>query len=278
MKIKKFSSEIWRGECYNQFMQKGFSAILIIIGAIVTLAVIGGIYYSSRQKSNATPPTTVQPSTTFQELLKKHCSMRKYNEPYRGLILEESKINLSVLPIKIALDDLTSNQGICDEYGSYVFIPLGDEDFTGYESTYFVTISDSNSNHCCEGPSSIDPTGKLIKNNGSTSIYIHTGHWGEGPSVGYKPIIVRGVKTIKLPNREEIRIVLDRKALDKNDVNLQKIEAKYQVIDSNYGTGEKVSTLEGVEKMLMDNFFANFSDSPVVKKVESDLQSITIKN
>lgn len=265
-------------------MQKGFSAILIIIGAAVALAVLGRIYFNN-QKNNTVPSTTVtvKSPTTFQELLKKHCSMRKYNEPYRGLILEESKINLSVLPVKIALDDLKTQKGEC-AWGNknpnmeFVEVPLGYEDSVNYDSKSFVTISDSESNHCCEGPSSIEPTGKLVKSDGNISIYIHTGHWFEGPNSTYKPIIVRGVKAITLPNGEEIRIVLDREAINEDDTNLQKLEDKYRIIDPTFDSGVKVITTEIADKILMDSFFANFSDSQIVKKVENDLQSITIKN
>ncbi len=68
---------------------------------------------------------------------------------------------------------------------------------------------------------------------------------------------------------------MDRLALDKTNISLQKLEDKYQVIDPNFNSGAKVLTPEAVDKMFMDNFFNNFDNSSVVEKVESDLGSIT---
>src|SRR3989338_2205811 len=242
---------------------------LVLLGVIVLLLIIQikFVYNTTSQILN---------TTTFQKLLNAQCSTPK--EGRYVCDLQPSKINLDTLPVKIALDDLTRDKSICAwPSRNYVSIPLDDEDFVRYGSKSFITISDFESNHCCEGPSNIEPTGKLIKTDGSTNIYIHTGHWGEGPGVGYKPIIVRGVKTIKLSNGEEIKIVLDRIAIEKTDINLQSIENKYKVIDPYYETGEYIFTTETVEEMLRDSFFSNFEDHPVVSKVQSDLQKITLK-
>lgn len=267
---------------------------LLIIGIIVLVLVIGvGGYYLGAQKNIAvqntgqkslnmlvSSPSPKLPPSAFQNLLSKNC-IKDTNDKVVDSVA--GTIDLAILPLALELSDLQDRIGNCNvdrdkTYSSYVSVPLGGGDEVGGFYQSFFTISDKYSSHCCHGPSSLVPAGKPIKSVGEISVYIHTGTWGEGPNSGYKPIIIRGVKTIKLSTGEEIRVVLDRKALDKNDTDLQKIEDKYQIIDPNFDSGAKVSTPETVEKMLMDSFFSNLSDSPVVKKVEIDLQSISLKN
>jgi hypothetical protein len=262
------------------FNQKG-SFTPILIGGLILVIFLGGAYFlrtnnstikesgqdAQKMASNAPSPTLAAPPTsTFQNLLAKNCLNKDANISLSG------KISLETLPLNLKLDSLRTNKGICDsDFSKYVQINLSEEDS-------FLTISDNNSNHCCHGPSSLGPAGRMIQSQGGISIYIHTGTWGAGPNAGYKPIIVRGVRNFELGNGEEVRVILDKKALDESDTNLQKIEDKYQIIDPNFDSGAKVLTPETVEKMFTDNFFSNFSNSAVVKEVERDLQSITLKN
>lgn len=255
IKLRQLVANPLRG-VNNEIMQKGFSTILVIIAVIGFFAFSAGIYYLKTQKSTTvqntkqdTPQKTTsstssssQVQTTFQTLLGKNCLNQSRDKQLSG------EIALDTLPLTIKLSAL-KNKGNCDsDFAKYVKIPLGEENS-------FITISDKNSYYCCSGPSSLEPAGKLIMTSGDISIYIHTGTWGDGPNSGYKPIVARGVKSFKLNNGEEIRVVLDRIALDKNDPSLQKVEDKYQIIDPNFDSGAKVLTPDTVDKMFMDTFF-----------------------
>jgi hypothetical protein len=238
----------------------------------VFLLLLGGIiYFFSAQKnlsktktSSYSPPQAK--STTFQNILIKDCLNTIADKSLSG------EINPDALPIDIKIADLKSNTAHCDSDASkYINIFLNEENS-------FMTISDIFSKHCCHAPSSLENTGKLIKTTGDINIFIHTGTWNDGPNEVYRPIIARGVKIIKLANGEEIKVIIDREIIDKSDPTLQKIEDKYQVIDPNFNTGEKVLTPEAVEKMLMDDFFSTLNEYSVVNKIETDLQNITLKD
>lgn len=267
--------------CRNQ---KG--SLLLILGFVVILIIIAGGYFLGTQKKTPmqnndsaagyvfdntakVPKKTPSPSnkvnTTFQKLLIENCKPDPKN-----IQTLSGKIALESLPITIKIAELKNTQGFCDtNFSRYVNI-YGNEIGS-------MTISDKNSYYCCHAPSSIVPTGKLIKSSGDINIYIHTGTWNEGPNSGYKAITVRGVRNIELKNGEEIRVVLDREAITEENTDLQKIEDKYKIIDPFYESGKKILTPESVEKMLEDGFFANIGDSQIAKKVETDLQSISLK-
>lgn len=260
--------------------QGGFSPV--ILGVIVLLCVVGSALYflpfkkntpvqSTGQKSSSptvvstTPLPKTESSTAFQNILKNDCLNKSSNTSMSG------KIEIDKLPLTIKLNDLKTNKGSCDnDFARYVEIPLNDENS-------YLTVSDIHSSYCCHGPSSIKPVGKQIKTNGDISIYIHTGTWYAGPNSGYKPIVARGIKNIKLSSGEEIRVLLDRTALYETNTDLQIIEDKYQIIDPYFDSGKKVFTPETVDKLLNDNFFSNIVESSVVKNIEADLENITLK-
>ncbi len=264
--------------------QKGSTPLFLLILILLTV-IIGGAYYLGTQKGKVTDSSvntytqTPQPtqalnnlsSDRFLELLKNHCLGQEANISMSG------KIKLSDIPLSLDTTKLgiKNTEARCDSTsGKYIFIPVNAE-FSTY-MTEFITISNINSDYCCHGPSAIKAAGKLIKSS-DVNIYIHTGTWQEGPNTGYLPIVIRGVKKVNYLG-EELTVVIDRILIGSSDTDLQKIEDKYQIIDPNFDNGKKVSTPETVDKLLMDNFFSNLSDSSKVKKLESDLQSITLRN
>jgi len=226
--------------------------------------------YTAGKRPTVTPVDTTYKSA-FQQLFLNSCQDdATVPEDYHL-----KKIDINALPVTFNGIDATS--AWCVVYGSYVFVPLDGNDESNYKVEPFLTVSDSFSYHCCHGPSSLDSAGKLVATVGDVDVYIHTGTWGEGPETANKPIIVRGFRQVTVSNGEELSLVLDRIAIDKNDSRLKEIEAKYRILDSRYDSQKYVLTPEVVDTMLKDEYFSNINENPVYLKVIEELSSINLK-
>lgn len=259
------------------FSQKGN----FLIPVVVTLLLVSFIIFFPRMKddsssvSTAEVPVTVdefsqdQPkaeyNSAFQELLVNNCLNQNPRESQSG------EINIDRLPVDLTGLYVGKNFLKCGSgngYDNFVLISL--------DGDSFITISDKYSKHCCHGPSSLEPTGKLVKEEGEEKIYMHTGTWGAGPGTGYRPLIARGVRDIKLKNGEDIRIIIDRYLISQDDAELQKIEDKYKV-DSGQDIDEKVLTPESVDKMLSENYFDVSLGQAVINDMVHSLRGITLR-
>jgi len=236
----------------------------LLIFIILSIGLILLTYY--RLNQNPAPKTL----DSFQELLVKNCKESKVPRDF-----QIKKIDLSSLPVSFG--DLVVKSGWCDNYGKYIWVPLDGNDENSFSIQPFITVSDNSSSHCCHGPSSIEPTGKLIKTDGDVKVYLHTGTWDAGPNSNYKPVIARAVKTLSLPNGEELRIVLDRVIIDENDSSLQALENQYKVIDSITGSGKYIFTPDTVKNMFEDSYFSNISEDPKVSAIITEIQGINLK-
>lgn len=212
-----------------------------------------------------TPLPTTTP-TTFQNLLTKSCLNQKSNAWTSG------KIDLEKLPIILNLNDLKVKKGNCDSFGGKR-IDIYDNDLSVY-------ISDKQSDFCCSGPSPLGPEGKQIYLKGDSRIYLRVSIGGHAPEPGYASIKIRGIKDLKLSNNEDIRVIIERTAIKVDNPELQRMEDKYMVVDTSddLEAGTKYLTSEAGEKILEDQFFANFINTDSFKKMESDLQGITEKS
>ncbi|MAG59787.1 hypothetical protein CMO96_03305 [Candidatus Woesebacteria bacterium] len=262
--------------------QRGFIEIVILV--VVLVAAVGaGAYYlgrSTSQPTSVSPDPVTVPETSdgssgtnetvnwktytnniFQKALSQFCMNEQDSISFSG------EIDLDKLPLK---NISGATKGRCDAKDSrYVLV-------NPVNNYSFITISDSSSQHCCHGPSDITPTGKLIRKSDNTSVYIHTGTWTEGPNSDYKPIYVRGVRELNLPNGEKIRIVADKEAIKKDDPDLRRVEDKYFVNDQLFDSGKQVLTPESVEELLNDSYLAILEGSQQVESLIKDLENIII--
>jgi hypothetical protein len=208
-------------------------------------------------------PPGVSLSTPFSKLLKATCHTSS-SKPMDGTI------DIAVLPINLQLSDLKTTTGTCDaDYSKYVHIDL--------QNNAFATVSTNESFDCCHNPSTLVSTKKIIKNDSGIQFSIHTGPWDPGPGLEYRPIFVRGAKSIKIASGETLTVIIDKEAISKNDKNLQNLEEKAKVADTRFETGKKILTPQSIEKMLDDKFFSSLATSQVASEIASDLQKVTTK-
>lgn len=106
----------------------------------------------------------------------------------------------------------------------------------------------------------IEEATKIVDKDGiSLTFYLHL---GMGSTIGEEAIIIRGIKTITLPNGEVIYVTLDTDAIDAKDPRLLNILDKYSIPSEYQASGFDVNytTMAQYSQDIKNTFFADMND------------------
>lgn len=276
---------------------------LLWFGIGLLVVVLGGGYYllsskikpasqpmSTNLTNNASLITSPIPSafTLFQDMLAENC---EGSSP--ALIHIEQipvVVDSGVVQIKLRYE----NRILCfpgssylypKRQGNYLQIDF-DEGRTLRESPVFEKLYVHDGIFVDEGHGGypfMQPFGEIVDSHGEVKIsaFLSTGE--RGTIVGESPVILRGIKTLSLPDGEKFYVTTDRVAIERTDPRLTQLLTNYSEDCAEVVQAELcVSKYEVAQRAVVNRFFSDTSrlekpERGSFNRLKQILQAITAK-
>lgn len=235
----------------------------IVIGVVILFAtffILGSNFRDKRPEPTNVPlPSGAQKGheqqgkqfeSSFQSTVNKHCKPTGDNA-------NEYKIQLSDLLFKVDTELLGTDKINC--WGIF----NGEEYLWSKLSNYggLVIYNDNSEDLGHGGKSRIGPLGLPIKTYADVEI---TGYFSDWEiffdfAPGKQPVIVRGIKTLKLNTGEKIYVLASRVAIPSNDERLINFLENWVYLDSYHGKLLPTEKQDEIEKAIIKEFFGDES-------------------